>query len=40
MYYDDGSTNFVINDSNFLDKLSEKEQPTQHENKYINQIAE
>jgi alpha-D-ribose 1-methylphosphonate 5-phosphate C-P lyase len=40
MYYDDGSTNFVINDSNFLDKLFEKEQPIQHENKYIKQIAE
>lgn len=39
LFYDDGSKQFVINDSNFLDKLVEKETPTQHENKYLNNIA-
>jgi alpha-D-ribose 1-methylphosphonate 5-phosphate C-P lyase len=38
LYFDDGSKHFVINDSNFLDKLVEKETPVQHENKYINQL--
>ena len=39
LFYDDGSKHFVINDSNFLDKLTEKETITQHENKYLNNIA-
>jgi alpha-D-ribose 1-methylphosphonate 5-phosphate C-P lyase len=38
LYFDDGSKHFIINDSNFLDKLIEKASPKQHENKYINQL--
>ena len=38
LYYDDGSKHFVVNDSNFLDKLVEKQEPIQHENPYIKQI--
>ncbi|MFC4232518.1 alpha-D-ribose 1-methylphosphonate 5-phosphate C-P-lyase PhnJ [Parasediminibacterium paludis] len=40
LYYNDGSKHFVINDSNFLDKLIEKQQPVQHQNKYINQLVD
>jgi len=39
LYFDDGSKHHVINDSNFLDKLSEKGRPTQHSNKYLNQLG-
>lgn len=38
LYFDDGSKHYVINDSNFLDKLMEQEKPEQHNNKYINTI--
>jgi alpha-D-ribose 1-methylphosphonate 5-phosphate C-P lyase len=38
LYYDDGSKHFVINDSNFLDKLVEHQHPVQHSNEYLNQI--
>ena len=38
LYYDDGSKHFVINDSNYLDKLVGKEKPIQHENPYLNQL--
>jgi alpha-D-ribose 1-methylphosphonate 5-phosphate C-P lyase len=40
LYYNDGSKHFVINDSNFLDKLIEKQHPVQHQNKYINQLVD
>jgi alpha-D-ribose 1-methylphosphonate 5-phosphate C-P lyase len=39
LYYDDGSKHYVINDSNFLDKLVNKETPIQHENSYLNQLG-
>jgi alpha-D-ribose 1-methylphosphonate 5-phosphate C-P lyase len=38
LYYDDGSKHFVINDSNYLDKLVQKENPIQHNNHYLNQL--
>jgi len=38
LYYDDGSKHYVINDSNFLDKLASKETPIQHENDYLNKL--
>jgi alpha-D-ribose 1-methylphosphonate 5-phosphate C-P lyase len=38
LYFDDGSKHFVVNDSNFLDKLVEKTSFEQHKNKYINQL--
>lgn len=37
LYFDDGSKHHVINDSNFLDKLSERTSTRQHRNKYLNQ---
>ena len=40
LYFDDGSKHFLINDSNFLDKLSENLQPVQHSNPYLNQIED
>jgi alpha-D-ribose 1-methylphosphonate 5-phosphate C-P lyase len=40
LYYDDGSKHYVINDSNFLDKLVNKEAPIQHENPYLNQLGD
>jgi len=39
LYLDDGSKHHVINDSNFLDKLSEKAEAKQHSNKYLNQLG-
>jgi alpha-D-ribose 1-methylphosphonate 5-phosphate C-P lyase len=39
LYYDDGSKHYVINDSNFLDKLVNKELPQQHENSYLNKLG-
>jgi len=38
LYYDDGSKHYVINDSNFLDKLVNHEQIIQHENPYLNEL--
>jgi alpha-D-ribose 1-methylphosphonate 5-phosphate C-P lyase len=39
MYHDDGvSKKYYINDSNFLDKLTEKLEVKQHSNKYLNQL--
>jgi alpha-D-ribose 1-methylphosphonate 5-phosphate C-P lyase len=38
LYFDDGSKKYVINDSNYLDKLSENQEPKQHSNKYLNQL--
>jgi alpha-D-ribose 1-methylphosphonate 5-phosphate C-P lyase len=38
LYYDDRSKHYVINDSNFLDKLANKETPIQHENAYLNKL--
>jgi len=41
MYQDDGiSKKFYVNDSNFLDKLIEKEPVVQHSNKYIKKIKD
>lgn len=41
LYNDDGSTNFVVNDSDFLDKLvDEKVRPSQWNNKYLKLILE
>lgn len=37
LYHDDGSTNHVVNDSNFLDKLIEGDRPNQYINKYLQQ---
>lgn len=39
LYLDDGSRRHVINDSNFLDKLSEKSDARQHSNKYLNKLG-
>jgi len=36
LYFDDGTQHYVVNDSNFLDKLLEKAAPVQHHNKYLN----
>jgi len=38
LYADDGSQHHVINDSNYLDKLTEQTPVKQHKNKYINQL--
>ncbi len=38
LIYDDGSKNYIVNDSNYLDKLMEHKQPIQHTNPYINKI--
>ncbi len=38
LYFDDGTQHHVINDSNFLDKLAERDTPVQHANQYINQL--
>jgi len=38
LYLDDGSKNYVINDSNFLDKLVEHQDPEQHINPYLEEI--
>ncbi len=41
LYNDDGSTNHVVNDSDFLDKLvDEKQRPEQWGNKYLKEILE
>ena len=38
LYLDDGTKEYVINDSNFLDKILEEENPIQHENPYLNEL--
>jgi alpha-D-ribose 1-methylphosphonate 5-phosphate C-P lyase len=38
LYFDDYSKHFVINDSNFMDKISSKNFARQHSNKYINAL--
>jgi alpha-D-ribose 1-methylphosphonate 5-phosphate C-P lyase len=38
LYSDDGERKYVISDSNFLDKVSEKAETHQYSNKYIDQL--
>ncbi|QEM08975.1 alpha-D-ribose 1-methylphosphonate 5-phosphate C-P-lyase PhnJ [Mucilaginibacter rubeus] len=40
IYSDEGERKFVISDSNFLDKKSEKQETHQYSNKYIDQLQE
>jgi alpha-D-ribose 1-methylphosphonate 5-phosphate C-P lyase len=40
LYADDGSRKYVISDSNFLDKISEKQETHQYNNQYIDQLEE
>jgi alpha-D-ribose 1-methylphosphonate 5-phosphate C-P lyase len=39
LFLDDGSKQFVVNDSNYLDKLAGGDSVRQHSNKYLNTIA-
>jgi alpha-D-ribose 1-methylphosphonate 5-phosphate C-P lyase len=38
LYFDDYSRHFVINDSNFMDKISHDAPIKQHSNKYLNAL--
>jgi alpha-D-ribose 1-methylphosphonate 5-phosphate C-P lyase len=38
LYADDGTRKYIISDSNFLDKISEKKETHQYVNKYIDQL--
>ena len=38
LYFDDGTRHFVINDSNFLDKMVNNEPIKQHSNKYLSEL--